>query len=63
MGTYLAENNGRIDRKHAVELEKSCIFRFFAVAVKEKLFNTLHRKLFVFQGNHISIWGEERGKF
>ena len=60
---YLAENDGRIDCKHSVELEKCLIFRFLTIAVKEELLNTLHCKLFVFQGNHISLGSKEIGEF
>ena len=57
--TYLAENNGRVDTKHAVELDKRVVFALLTVAVEEELSDSLYRQFLVFQGKHVGFGGED----
>jgi hypothetical protein len=54
--SYPTENNGRINRQHAVELDQSFVLGFLRVAIEEELLDTFNGQLIVLEGNLICLW-------
>jgi hypothetical protein len=55
---YLAENNGRVDGKHPIKLDKRLILGLIRVAIEKKLFDALHGKLFMLERNDVCVWSK-----